>query len=196
VLVSGALPGEITLYFALWLLGALFSRVRIECGNGVRVALVMAGACCSVYFRMRGSNDDLTFASFLQDMVYSLPLLIVLASLQRPLLLRSAFSRGVARLAQLLSEFSFTLYVIHIPVIKLLRYLGLQQFGRSRLAADAPADYAVYFGMLLAVLAAAYLSYRLFEAHTFRIRRAIKNAVQPQPSRPAIASASASASGE
>jgi peptidoglycan/LPS O-acetylase OafA/YrhL len=196
VLVSGALPGEITLYFALWLLGALFSRVRIECGNGVRVALVMAGACCSVYFRMRGSNDDLTFASFLQDMVYSLPLLIVLASLQRPLLLRSAFSRGVARLAQLLSEFSFTLYVIHIPVIKLLRYLGLQQFGRSRLAVDAPADYAVYFGMLLAVLAAAYLSYRLFEAHTFRIRRAIKNAVQPQPSRPAIASASASAPAE
>ncbi len=190
VLIAGALPGEITLYFALWLLGALFSRVRIECGNGLRVALVLAGASCSVYFRIHGSNDDLTFASFLQDLVYSLPLLFILASLQRPLLLRSAFSRGVAKVAQQLSEFSFTLYVIHIPTIKLLRYLGEQEFGRSRLAVDAPLDYAVYFGMLSALLAAAYLSYRLFEAHTFRIRRAIKNAVQ-QPASPAIASGSA-----
>jgi peptidoglycan/LPS O-acetylase OafA/YrhL len=97
----------------------------------------------------------------------------------------------VAKLAHLLSEFSFTLYVTHIPLIKLLRYLGLQEFGRGRLAVDAPMDYAVYFGMLLAVLAGAYLSYRLFEAHTFRIRRAIKNAVQRPPATPAIASASA-----
>jgi peptidoglycan/LPS O-acetylase OafA/YrhL len=191
VLIAGALPGEITLYLALWLLGALFSRVRIECGNGLRVALVLIGLGCSVYFRIHGSNDDLTFASFLQDLVYSLPLLVILASLQRPLLLRSPFSRGVAKLAHLLSEFSFTLYVTHIPLIKLLRYLGLQEFGRGGLAVDAPMDYAVYFGMLLAVLAGAYLSYRLFEAHTFRLRRAIKNAVQRPPARPAIASASA-----
>jgi peptidoglycan/LPS O-acetylase OafA/YrhL len=191
VLIAGALPGQITLYLALWLLGALFSRVRIECGNGARVALVLVGLCCSVYFRLRGSNDDLTFASFLQDLVYSLPLLIILSSLQRPLLLRSPVSRSVAKLAHLLSEFSFTLYVTHIPLIKLLRYLGLQEFGRGTLAVDAPMDYAVYFGMLLAVLAGAYLSYRLFEAHTFRIRRAIKNAVQRQVARPAIVSASA-----
>lgn len=191
VLVAGALPGQITLYLALWLLGALFSRVRIECGNVARVALVLVGLCCSVYFRLRGSNDDLTFASFLQDLVYSLPLLIILSSLQRPLLLRSPVSRGVAKLAHLLSEFSFTLYVTHIPLIKLLRYLGLQEFGRGTLAVDAPMDYAVYFGMLLGVLAGAYLSYRLFEAHTFRIRRAIKHAVQRQAARPAIVSASA-----
>jgi peptidoglycan/LPS O-acetylase OafA/YrhL len=191
VLIAGALPGEIPLYFALWLLGALFSRVRIECGNGLRVTLVLVGAGCSVYFRIHGSNDDLTFESFLQDLVYSMPLLIILASLQRPLLLRAAFSRSMAKLAHWLSEFSFTLYVTHIPLIKLLRYLGLQEFGRGRLAVDAPMDYAVYFGMLLAVLAASYLSYRLFEAHTFRIRRAIKNAVQRPASRSAIASASA-----
>jgi peptidoglycan/LPS O-acetylase OafA/YrhL len=191
VLIAGALPQEITLYFALWLLGALFSRVRIECGNGLRVALVLIGFSCSVYFRIHGSNDDLTFDSFLQDLVYSLPLLIILSSLQRPLLLRSPFNQGLAKLAHWLSEFSFTLYVIHIPTIKLLRYLGQEQFGRSRLAVDAPLDYAIYFAMLLALLGTAYLSYRLFEAHTFRLRRAIKNAVQPQRVRPVIVSASA-----
>jgi peptidoglycan/LPS O-acetylase OafA/YrhL len=191
VLVSGALPGTISLYFGLWLLGALFSRVRVDCGDGWRVLLVVVGASCSVYFRVRGNNDDLSFDSFLQDLVYSLPLLILLASLQRPLALRSPLSQGFAKLAHLLSEFSFTLYVIHIPTIKLLRYLGMQEFGRSRLAADAPLDYAVYFGMLLALLAFAYLWYRLFEAHTFRIRRAIKGAVQSKPASPAVASASA-----
>jgi peptidoglycan/LPS O-acetylase OafA/YrhL len=189
VLIAHALPNTITLYFTLWLLGAVFSRVRIECGNGLRVALVAVAVACSVYFRIHGSNDDLTFASFLQDLVYSLPLLMILASLQRPLFLRSRFNRGLARVTHLLSEFSFTLYVIHIPIIKLLRYLRLQEFGRAKLAVDAPLDYAVYFGMLLALLASAYLSYRLFEAHTFRLRRAIKHAVQGQPARPAIASA-------
>jgi peptidoglycan/LPS O-acetylase OafA/YrhL len=191
VLVSGALPGTISLYFGLWLLGALFSRVRVDCGNGWRVLLLVVGASFSVYFRIHGSNDDLSFDSFVQDLVYSLPLLILLASLQRPLALRSSFSQGFARLAHLLSEFSFTLYVIHIPTIKLLRYLGMQEFGRGRLAVDAPLDYALYFGMLLALLAFAYLWYRLFEAHTFRIRRAIKNAVLAEPARPAVASASA-----
>jgi peptidoglycan/LPS O-acetylase OafA/YrhL len=189
VLIANALPGTMTLYFALWLLGALFSRVRIECGNALRVGLVVIAVGCSVYFRIHGSNDDLTFESFLQDLVYSLPLLIILASLQRPLLLRSPFNRGLAKLAHFLSEFSFTLYVIHIPTIKLLRYLGLQEFGREKLAVDAPLDYAVYFGMLLALLGTAYLSYRLFEVHTFRLRRAIKHAVQPRPARPAIVSA-------
>jgi peptidoglycan/LPS O-acetylase OafA/YrhL len=191
VLISGALPGTITLYLGLWLLGALFSRVRIECGNGLRVALVVVGLSCSVYFRLHGSNDDLSVDSFLQDLLYSLPLLFILASLQRPLILQSPFNRRLAKLAHLLSEFSFTLYVTHIPMIKLLRYLGLQEFGRSRLAVDAPLDYAIYAGMLMALLAGAYLSYRLFEAHTFRLRRAIKNAVQPQRLRPAIVSASA-----
>jgi peptidoglycan/LPS O-acetylase OafA/YrhL len=191
LLISGALPGTITLYLGLWLLGALFSRVRIECGNGLRLALVAIGLSCSVYFRLHGSNDDLSFDSFLQDLVYGLPLLIILASLQRPLVLRSPFNQRLAKLAHLLSEFSFTLYVTHIPMIKLLRYLGLQEFGRSRLAVDAPLDYAIYAGMLMAILAGAYLSYRLFEAHTFRLRRAIKNAVQPQRPRPAIVSASA-----
>lgn len=191
VLIAGALPQAITLYFALWLLGALFSRVRIECGNALRLALVAVGLGCSVWFRIHGSNDDLTFDSFLQDLVYSLPLLFILASLQRPLILRSAFNQGLAKVAHLLSEFSFTLYVIHIPTIKLLRYLGLQEFGRSKLAVDAPLDYAVYLGMLLALLGTAYVSYRLFESHTFRLRRAIKNAVQPQRVRPAIVSASA-----
>ena len=188
--MSAALPWAITLYCALWLLGAAFSRVRIDCGNGTRVVLVAAAAACSIYFRLRGRNDDLNAASFVQDLVVSLPLLALLASMQAPLAMRSPWMRIVARIAHTLSEFSFTLYVTHIPVIKLLRYVGLQTVGRDRLAAHAPLDYAVYAGMLGILLGAAWLSYLLFESHTFRVRRAVKNALHPRPQRASMASSS------
>jgi peptidoglycan/LPS O-acetylase OafA/YrhL len=190
LVLGAALPWAITLYCALWLLGAACSRVRIDCGTGARVILVAVAAACSIYFRLRGRNDDLNAESFVQDLVVSLPLLALLASMQAPLTMRSPRMRVVARIAHTLSEFSFTLYVTHIPVIKLLRYAGLQTYGRDRLAAHAPLDYAVYAGMLMILLGAAWLSYLLFESHTFRVRRAVKNALQPRPQRASMASSS------
>jgi peptidoglycan/LPS O-acetylase OafA/YrhL len=190
IVLGAALPLPITLYCALWLLGAAFSRVRIDCGNGARVVLVAVAAACSIYFRLRGKNDDLNVESFMQDLLYSLPLLALLASMQAPLAMRSPRMRIVARIAHTLSEFSFTLYVTHIPVIKLLQYAGLQSFGRDHLAPHLPLDYAVYAGMLVILLGAAWLSYLLFESHTFRVRRVVKNAVRPRPRRASIASSS------
>lgn len=188
--LGASLPLPITLYFALWLLGAAFSRIRIECSNGARIALLAVAAGCSMYFRMRGSNDDLNPASFLQDLVYSLPLLALLSSLQAPVAARSPHVRIVARVAHVLSEFSFTLYVTHIPFIKLLRYVGHETFGRDRLAPHAPLDYAVYAGMLAILVAAAWLSYLLFESHTFRVRRAVKHALLPRRANASMASSS------
>lgn len=178
LLLAGCLPLSISLYFALWLLGAAFSRVRIACQHGVRMALLVLAAGVSVYFRMVGHNDDLNHASFLQDLLIALPLLALLASLQIPLVLGSPAARGVARLAHWLSEFSFTLYVIHVPFVRLLRYLGLQIFGRGRLDPRAPLDLLAYLGLLALLLLIAYGSYRLFEAHTFRVRRLLKSALR------------------
>jgi peptidoglycan/LPS O-acetylase OafA/YrhL len=190
LLLGTSLPLSITLYFGLWLLGAAFSRIRIDCGAGARTTLAAIVVASSIYFRLRGHNDDLNTVSFLQDLVYSLPLLVLLSTLQAPLAAPSSPMRIVARIAHTLSEFSFTLYVTHIPVIKLLRYAGQQTFGRDRLAPDAPLAYAVYAGMLLTLLVAAWLSYRLFESHTFRMRRAVKNVLQPRPQRAPMASSS------
>ena len=191
LLVLGtSLPLSITLYFALWLLGAAFSRIRIDCGTGARAGLAAIVVASSIYFRLRGSNDDLNPESFLQDLVYSLPLLTFLSTLHAPFATTSSPMRAVARLAHTLSEFSFTLYVTHIPVIKLLRYAGQKTFGRDRLVPDAPLAYAVYAGMLLTLLATAWLSYRLFESHTFRVRRAVRNVLRPRPQRTSMASSS------
>ena len=166
VLTAVGLPTSMTVYFALWLLGALF------------------------YLRATEVNDDLKPDFFVKHLMYSLPLVAFLASMQRPLDASPGWMRMLAPAAHLLSEFSFTLYVIHVPMIKLLRHLGMQAFGRNRLVANEPIDFAIYFGILLAIMAAAYLSYLLFESHTFRIRRLLKNALRSQVRRPAIVSAS------
>jgi peptidoglycan/LPS O-acetylase OafA/YrhL len=185
-LTAVGLPASMTVYFALWLLGALFARVRIDCTTAVRTALLLAAAAALVFLRATEGNDDLNPGLFVKHLMYSLPLLAFLASMQRPLTASPGWMRMLVPTAHLLSEFSFTLYVIHVPLIKLLRHLSMQEFGRNRLVANQPADFAIYFGMLLAIMAAAYLSYLLFESHTFRIRRLLKNALRSQTRRPAI----------
>jgi peptidoglycan/LPS O-acetylase OafA/YrhL len=185
-LTAVGLPASMTVYFALWLLGALFSRVRIDCTTAVHTALLLAAAAALVFLRATEGNDDLNPGLFVKHLMYSLPLLAFLASMQRPLTASPGWMRTLSPAAHLLSEFSFTLYVIHVPLIKLLRHLGMQEFGRNRLVVNQPADFAIYFGMLLAIMAAAYLSYLLFESHTFRIRRLLKNALRSQTRRPAI----------
>lgn len=178
LLLGGALPFPITLYFTLWLLGALFSRVRIDCHRGVRIGLAALAMLASLYFRIRGSNDDLNESSFVQDMLIGLPVVAMLSSLQMPAKIGSPARQRLARTAHWLSEFSFTLYVTHVPVIRLLRYLGLQFFGRSRLDPFAPLDYAVYAALLGALMLTAYGSYLLFESQTFRMRRIVKGVLQ------------------
>jgi peptidoglycan/LPS O-acetylase OafA/YrhL len=185
VLLATALPFPITLYFALWLLGAAFSRIRLDCGPALRALLVLASCAIALTFRLRGGSDDLAPSSFFQHLAYSLPLLLVLASLHTPFLPRNAAMRLLARGAHVLAEFSFTLYVMHLPLIALLRHLGLQAFGRNRLSPYAPADYAIYFGLLAIIVALSWLLYLLFEARTFRIRRAVKDMFQARAGRSA-----------
>jgi peptidoglycan/LPS O-acetylase OafA/YrhL len=187
-LLGTTLRLPITVYFVLWLLGAAFSRIRIDCGRDTRTVLLATVAVCSIYFRLRGSNDDLSLESFPQDLVLSLPLLAFLSTMRAPLAVRSSPMWLVARISRFLSELSFTLYVTHIPVIKLLRYIGRQTVGRDRLAPNAPLDCVIYCGMLLALLVAAWLCYLLFESHTARVRRAVKNVLQPRPRRATMAS--------
>jgi peptidoglycan/LPS O-acetylase OafA/YrhL len=177
--IAALLPWALTLYFALWLLGALFSRVRIECGNAVRVALVVVECGLLVYYRFTGSNDDLVPASFIQDLNCSLPFMLLLSSLPQKIDPASAPLRRVGKVAKFFSEFSFTLYVIHIPTIILLRHLGRTVFGRDTLAPDRPLDYAIYSSMVVLIVAVAYLSYRLFESQTYRVRRKAKALLLP-----------------
>lgn len=174
LLVTAALPWAISLYFTLWLMGAAFSRVRIRASRTLQAVLLAVLLALSVYYRLTGSNDDLVPASFVQDLLCSLPFLLLLCTLNDPVAPGAMVWRRTRSIAHTLSECSFTLYVIHVPMIALLRHLARELHGTDRLAPDAAPDYLVYAGMLALILAAAYGWYRLFEAHTPRVRRKLK----------------------
>jgi peptidoglycan/LPS O-acetylase OafA/YrhL len=175
VLLLSTLRDMISLYFVVWLLGAAFSRIRIDCGNIVRGLLLVLSLALFVCYRLRGNNDDLVPGSFVQDIICSIPFLFLLASLQQQVdPTRPAYVRA-NRVAGFFSEFSFSLYVLHIPVIELMRYLGRQFLGRDRLDPNLATDFLWYFAVLGTVVAAAYVFYLLFERHTIRIRNTLKS---------------------
>jgi peptidoglycan/LPS O-acetylase OafA/YrhL len=185
------LPYVMSLYFAIWLLGALFSRIRVDSPVGARMLLLAVAVGVSVYYRINGANDDIVPESFVQDLVCSLPIVLLLASMHQPIGY-SPFLRRVGILGKWLSEFSFTLYVLHVPVIHLLQHVGRSWFGREKLDPSSATDLVVYFAILGILMAASYLSYLLFERNTHRVRRFVKRLLlpsAPKRARPIIFSA-------
>lgn len=171
LLIALLLPFAMTLYFGIWLLGAAFSRIRIDCSWRIRAALLLALAPMSVYFRFYGSNDDAVVESFAQDLLMSVVFLLFLSS---TVVRYQASSRAVQAFrkgAIFFSNFSFTLYVVHVPVIHMLEWLGWHFLGRRQLAPDQLADLGLYLAMLGIIVGFAYGFYRLFEAHTYQVRR-------------------------
>ncbi|MCC6072171.1 acyltransferase family protein [Massilia sp. GCM10020059] len=181
VAIALALPYDMTLYFLVWLLGAIFSRVRVDCSNTVRWLMLAMFGVLAVYLRLTGYNDDMTAASFVQDLVYSLAFLLFLCSMH---IKADPASRPIARLrsgATFFAEFSFTLYVFHIPLIRLMQHVGLNFGGTYRLSPANWIDYGIYFSLLGVVLVLSYGSYLLFESHTPKVRRWLKELLLSSP---------------
>lgn len=181
VAIALALPYDMTLYFLVWLLGAIFSRVRVDCSNAVRWLMLAVFGAVAAYFRLAGYNDDMTAASFVQDLVYSLVFLLFLCSMH---IKADPASRPMIRLrsaATFFAEFSFTLYVFHIPLIRLMQHVGLSVWGGYRLSPSSWVDYGIYFSLLGVVLVLSYGSYLLFESHTPKVRRWLKEMLLASP---------------
>lgn len=178
------LPYVMSLYFGIWLLGAVFSRIRVESSFGARIVVLAIALGVSVYYRIYGVNDDILPESFGQDLICTLPVVVFLAAMSQPIG-PSVFLRRVGAFGKWLSEFSFTLYVLHVPVIDLLQYIGRTQFGRTLLDPTRPTDFAIYFAMLGILMGTSYLSYLVFERNTYRVRRFAKRLLLPTARKPA-----------
>jgi peptidoglycan/LPS O-acetylase OafA/YrhL len=175
VLLGSTLPSAIVAYFLIWLLGVAFSRIRIECSNGMRWAwavLLLVGAS---YYRLNGELDAYDLTTLKQDIVCSLLYLVLLSSLQFKASPGSKLLRPLSRGGHFFAEFSFSLYVLHVPLIGVLHHLSTTQLGLRQLSPAVPLHAAIYFGMLATLVISAYLSYRLFESRTQSIRRAAKD---------------------
>lgn len=179
--VALLLPATIVLYFSIWLLGAAFSRLRLECGAPTRIALLAALLAVSVYFRLTGSNDDMTVDSFPEDLLLSVLFMLFLSSTVIKTDPHARLLAAVRAGATFFSNFSFTLYVVHIPLLGMLGWLGVHLLDKRQLAADDLADLGIYFAMLATVVLFSYGFYRLFEARTYQVRRWLKGMLSSAP---------------
>ena len=181
------LPKMISVYFMLWLLGAAFSRLELHCGNGLRLVLGLLTTGLFSYYRLTGSNNELVPESFVQDMICSVPLLLLLSSLHQPIDPSSPRFLRINGIATFFSDFSFTLYVTHLPLIFLVIHIGGTTFGREQLDPFLTHHYLWYGAILLGLIGFAYVFYLAFERNTFRIRRALKQwLLAPRSKRPAV----------
>ena len=186
-LACASLPIDILLYFSIWLLGVGFSRVRIDCGAGTRSAWLLLVVFTAVYFRLTGANDNFDRTTLGMDVVTSLVFLVLLCSLQFKATPASSLAQPLARTGKFFADFSFSLYVLHVPLIDLMQHVALTRFGLRQLSPSVPLHLAIYLGMLAALLGGAYLFFLMFESQTYRIRRVVKHlvarggATEPKP---------------
>ena len=173
--VAVLLPTPMVLYFSIWLMGAVFSRVHIHIGAAAQLLLLALLAAFSVYFRLHGSNDDLVNDALAQDLLLSLLILLLLSSCIRPIQRGATHIAVLEKTALFFSNFSFTLYVVHVPVLGMLGYLGMVLFGTRHVGATSMAHLGIYLAMLSFLLVFGYGFYRLFEARTYAVRRVMKN---------------------
>lgn len=164
---------EIVLYSGIWLLGVLASRVRINAGRAVRAIFLLVLAAVAVYYRFAGNSDTLTTESFFQDLMFGLAFVLFLASQQFKADQTKVSTRVAAGVGGVLAPFSFTLYVIHVPLLVLLRYLH-EPLRAGQLSPDRITDLFVYEVMFAVILVLAYILYLPFEAQTYRVRHLLK----------------------
>jgi peptidoglycan/LPS O-acetylase OafA/YrhL len=176
VLLAAWIPASIMLYFSIWLLGVAFSRIRIDCGKLGRCGLLVLLTVVAVYFRLTGDNVNFTAKNFLPDLVFSVVFAIFLSGMQFKAAPKSRLFRLMSRFGNFFADFSFSLYVTHLPLIFLLQH-GSASIGLKHLSPDIPLHLAIYLGMLAFLVLASYLSYLLFESHTYRVRRLVKQLV-------------------
>lgn len=166
------LNDAILLYFSIWLLGAAFSRVRIECGPFLRWALFLGLVAAAVFIRLKGKSH-IAVDSFVQYLLFSLIFVFFLSSMQFQRA-RGRLTDWLNRIGRFFSEFSFTLYVLHIPFMAALLHVASPILGEGRLDPNQPLHLLVYLVLYLVLVAGAYLFHLPFEANTYRVREWLK----------------------
>ncbi|MEW6023181.1 MAG: acyltransferase family protein [Pseudomonadota bacterium] len=162
----------IVLYFSIWLIGTAFSRVKIEMGPVLRWALLIIIVGTAVLIRLKGKNEIST-ESYPQFLVFSLLFALFLSSTQFKRLPSPMLDR-LDRTGRFFSSFSFTLYVLHVPLIFVMVYLMPSLLGTSQLSPHILSHYLIFVGMFLVLVVGGYYVHLPFEANTWRVRRWVR----------------------
>jgi len=162
----------ILLYFSIWLLGAAFSRIKIEAGPALRWVLLLLFVGSAVLIRMKGKTD-VTPDGYPQYLIFSLIFVLFLSSMQfkrRP----TQILDRLDSIGQFFANFSFTLYVLHVPLIAVMAHVLLSMSGVAQLSPYSLSHYVLYAAMYLVLVVGAYAFYLPFESNTPRVRQWLK----------------------
>jgi peptidoglycan/LPS O-acetylase OafA/YrhL len=174
--IGVCLSGPILLYFTIWLMGAGCSRLKIEASRAMQLVLLAVFAAVALYFRVKGKNFDLDLESFAQDYIFSVAFLLFLSSTQYQLPPRIRLLQKVKQLGEFFAGFSFTLYVLHVPLIGMIVHWS-GYLSANKLSANNPTHLAAYFVILSVIVVACYLFHLPFEANTHKLRNQIKRMI-------------------
>jgi lipopolysaccharide/colanic/teichoic acid biosynthesis glycosyltransferase/peptidoglycan/LPS O-acetylase OafA/YrhL len=186
VALAFCLSSGIVLYFLVWLMGAAASRVRLDASRVQRYAGWLLFGALAVGLRLQGQDGDMDAHSLGRDVLYSAFFLLCLCGAGRR---DPAAMRPLVAVGAFLAGFSFTLYVLHVPLLRMLWAYR----GGELLSTDDPASMAVYAAMLAIVVSLSYLIHLPFEAQTARLRRFIKQFLPGRAGRKLGASAAGEA---
>jgi len=146
-------------YFAIWMLGALiFVLNKSAIPSTVIIAAGMAG---SIGVTMAGGEQSLY-----RDLMDSVVAGAILLMLEK----RNVSFPLPRKPVEILAQFSFSLYAIHLPVILLL--LGI--FGMIAPQPESWRTHAWFMAISITTLAVSYIFYLLFESQTNAIRAVLQ----------------------
>jgi peptidoglycan/LPS O-acetylase OafA/YrhL len=167
---------QISLYFLIWLMGALVSRLRLATVLMVpRAQLVLSVGTGLIFFGVLAWNRTHRFSSqFVTDSVLGLCFALWLYAMV--LGSRDDVSSAYADLAKKLAGFSYTLYLTHFPALLLLR--GLVDSKGSWQPDPRHLLYA--FGIALLMLTYAYVVAEFTESRTANVRRYLRQTWLPR----------------
>ena len=163
--------------FALWCLGAVAAVMARPMLSSARLSLVLfAATTIGLRLFLRYSLVEVWWIGGLADLAVALAFANLLLTLR--------FDAGPAwracthPLHARLSDFSYSLYALHMPVVIFLCAAAQHVFGFGfRTAPASGAHWLLAAGILCTVVLIAWLFSQLTEAHTQSVRRAIRTRI-------------------
>lgn len=168
-LIAIYLPNEIMTFSIVWLLGALFSRIKINTNLIIKSLFLLLSLGAMTYGRYKNIHNDIFII-----ISYILPLLLFLSANQKEKYVwmkkESIMNKGV----DFLSNISFSLYVLHVPLIYLSHSIYISYTGNRHLTVNNIHDGFIFAGLILASISLTYIFHILFEQRHLIIRKKIK----------------------
>jgi peptidoglycan/LPS O-acetylase OafA/YrhL len=162
----------VTLYFFIWLLGVVVSRIPLFLGRASARALIALSGVGLVFTSawVRTHRAPLFLANMGIGLVFCI---LLYGCLHR----RDSAKKLYSNLAAGIANMSYTLYLVHVPALMLVSAVVVG--GWHPWKKDAP--HLIAFACVIGgVLLYAALMYLFFERHTERVRLAISGGRQAQ----------------